>query len=105
MTQWQLRTSPQFDKAARRLDRAVLRRVRAHLDEVCQFDDPRQRGKGLTGNLAGYRRYRVGDWRVVAEICDEEIIIIAHWTRPPIDGLPGSVRAIRRRTRHKSIAN
>lgn len=77
MTQWQLRTSPQFDKAARRLDRAVLRRVRSYLEEVCQLDDPRQRGKGLTGNLAGYWRYRVGDWRVVAEIRDEELIIIA----------------------------
>lgn len=77
MTQWQLRTSPQFDKAARRLDRAVLRRVKAYLEQVCQLDDPRQRGKGLTGDLAGYWRYRVGDWRVIAEIRDEELIIIA----------------------------
>lgn len=77
MTQWQLRTSPQFDKAARRLDRAVLRRVKAYLEQVCLLDDPRQRGKGLTGDLAGYWRYRVGDWRVIAEIRDEELIIIA----------------------------
>jgi len=77
VTQWQLRTSPQFDKAARRLDRAVLRRVKAYLEQVCQLDDPRQRGKGLTGDLAGYWRYRVGDWRVIAEIRDEELIIIA----------------------------
>lgn len=77
MTQWQLRTSPQFDKAARRLDRAVLRRVKAYLEQVCQLDDPRQRGKGLTADLAGYWRYRVGDWRVIAEIRDEELIIIA----------------------------
>lgn len=77
MTQWQLRTSPQFDKAARRLDRTVLRRVKAYLEEVCQLDDPRQRGKGLTGDLSGYWRYRVGDWRVIAEIRDEELIIIA----------------------------
>lgn len=77
MTQWQLRTSPQFDKAARRLDRAVLRRVKEYLDEVCQLDDPRQRGKGLTADLSGYWRYRVGDWRVVVEIRDEELIIIA----------------------------
>lgn len=77
MTHWQLRTSPQFDKVARRLDRAVLRRVKAYLEAVCQLDDPRQRGKGLTGDLAGYWRYRIGDWRVVAEIRDEEMVIIA----------------------------
>ncbi|MGH3494864.1 MAG: type II toxin-antitoxin system RelE family toxin [Sciscionella sp.] len=77
MTRWRLQTSPQFDKAARRLDRAVLRRVRTYLDEVCQLDDPRQRGKGLTGDLSGYWRYRAGDWRVIAEIRDDELVIIA----------------------------
>lgn len=77
MTHWQLRTSPQFDKTARRLDRAALRRVRSYLEAVCQLDDPRQRGKPLTGDLAGYWRYRIGDWRVIAEIRDEELIIIA----------------------------
>ncbi len=62
MIRWRLQTTPQFDKAARRLDRAVLRRVKAYLDEVCQLDDPRRRGKGLTGDRSGYWRYRIGDW-------------------------------------------
>ncbi len=77
MSRWHLRTSPQFDKAARRLDRAVLRRVKTYLDAVCELDDPRQRGRGLTGDLAGYWRYRIGDWRVVVEIRDEELVIVA----------------------------
>jgi mRNA interferase RelE/StbE len=77
VTQWRLQTSPQFDKAARRLDRAVLLRVKAYLDEVCQLDHPRQRGKVLTGDLSGYWRYRIGDWRVIAELRDEELVIIA----------------------------
>ncbi|MDP9092687.1 MAG: type II toxin-antitoxin system RelE/ParE family toxin [Actinomycetota bacterium] len=54
-----------------------MRRVKTYLDEVCQLDDPRQRGKGLTGDLAGYWRYRIGDWRVVAEIRDAELVIVA----------------------------
>lgn len=77
MSRWRLSTSPQFDKAARRLDRAVLRRVKAYLDAVCTLDDPRQRGRGLTGDLAGYWRYRVDDWRVIVEIRDAELVIIA----------------------------
>lgn len=77
MTHWQLRTSPQFDRAARRLDRAVLRRLKAYLEGVCQLDDPRQRRKGLSGNLGEYWRYRIGDWRVIAEIRDDELVIIA----------------------------
>lgn len=77
MTLWQLRTAPQFDRAARRVDRTVLRRIRAYLEDVCELDDPRQRGKALAANLSGYWCYRIGDWRVVAEIGDEELVIVA----------------------------
>lgn len=77
MSRWALETSPQFDKAARKLDRQVVRRVKAYLDEVCELDDPRSRGKSLTGDLAGYWRYRIGDYRVLVEIRDAELVIIA----------------------------
>ena len=77
MSRWGLETSPQFDKAARKLDPQVLRRVKAYLDEVCELDDPRSRGKGLTRDLAGYWRYRIGDYRVLVEVRDEDLVIIA----------------------------
>lgn len=77
MTRWHLETSPQFDKTARKLDQQTLHRVRAHLDQVCELEDPRTRGKGLTGKLAGYWRYRIGDYRVIVEIRDHALVIIA----------------------------
>ena len=77
MSRWGLETSPQFDKAARKLDPQVLRRIKAYLDEVCELDDPRSRGKGLTGDLAGYWRYRIGDYRVLVEVRDHDLVIIA----------------------------
>lgn len=40
----------------------------------CQ--DPRQHGKGLTANRSGEWRYRVGDYRILAEIQDEKIVIL-----------------------------
>ena len=43
----------------------VLRRIKAYLDEVCELEDPRSRGKGLSADLAGYWRYRIGDYRVL----------------------------------------
>ena len=61
----------------RRVDPTVLRRIRTYLEDVCELDDPRQRGKALTANLTGYWRYRIGAWRVVAEIRDEELVIVA----------------------------
>jgi len=38
--------------------------------------DPRQHGKGLTANRGGQWRYRIGDYRLVAEINDETITIL-----------------------------
>ena len=39
-------------------------------------ENPRQHGKGLTANRSGERRYRVGDYRIIAEIEDEKVIIL-----------------------------
>jgi len=77
VTRWQLETSAQFDKAARKLDRQVLRLIKTYFDEVCELEDPRSRGKGLTGDLVGYWRYRVGDYRVIVEIRDSVLVIVA----------------------------
>lgn len=77
MSNWRLVTSPEFDKAARKLDKPALRRIKTYLTAVIELDDPRQRGHGLTGNLAGYWRYRIGDYRVIARIVDDELCVIA----------------------------
>ena len=38
--------------------------------------DPRSHGKGLTANRSGQWRYRVGDYRILADINDAEITIL-----------------------------
>ncbi len=38
--------------------------------------DPRQHGKALTANRSGQWRYRVGDYRIIAQIKDEEVIVL-----------------------------
>ena len=38
--------------------------------------NPRLHDKGLTANLSGQWRYRIGDYRVIAEISDEKITIL-----------------------------
>ena len=38
--------------------------------------DPRIHGKGLTSNRSGEWRYRVGDYRLLAEIQDNSILIL-----------------------------
>ena len=38
--------------------------------------EPRIYGKNLIGNQSGMWRYRIGDYRVIANINDEEVIIL-----------------------------
>lgn len=39
-------------------------------------DDPRRFGKALTANRSGQWRYRVGDYRLLAQISDETVTIL-----------------------------
>lgn len=38
--------------------------------------EPRQRGKGMAANLAGLWRYRVGDYRLICDIQDDEMVVL-----------------------------
>lgn len=40
-------------------------------------ENPRQHGKGLTSNRSGQWRYRIGDYRLICEIQDNNLIILA----------------------------
>jgi mRNA interferase RelE/StbE len=41
------------------------------------LNNPSQLGQALQGNLQGYWRYRVGDYRILCEIIDNQMIIYA----------------------------
>lgn len=47
--------------------------IRKNLDGC---ENPRQHGKGLTANRSGQWRYRVGDYRLLADIQDNRIVIL-----------------------------
>lgn len=51
----------------------ILGWVRKNL-EGCE--NPRLHGKGLVANRSGQWRYRIGDYRLLAEINDDKIIIL-----------------------------
>ena len=39
-------------------------------------ENPRQHGKGLKSNRAGQWRYRIGDYRLICDIQEKEVIIL-----------------------------
>lgn len=73
---WRIDFTRNADKAMRKLDRGIAARVFDELDEIAKLEDPRSRGKALTGNLAGVWRYRVGDYRILCDINDGRLVIL-----------------------------
>lgn len=65
----------------RKLDRGIAARIFEELDEIAKLEDPRVRGKSLTGNLAGVWRYRVGDYRILCDIDDGRLVILERYCR------------------------
>lgn len=60
----------------RNLDKAAASRIIAYMNEVAALDNPRRRGKALTGPFGGLWRYRIGDYRVVCDIRDAELLVL-----------------------------
>lgn len=59
----------------KRIDRSEAQRIMRYLDSVGKLDNPRLRGKALTGNLSGLWRYRIGDYRAICIIEDEVLLV------------------------------
>lgn len=74
---WQIRVSASAEKQLAKLDRPVAQRIRTFLRErVAVLDDPRAIGEALHGSeLGDFWKYRVGDWRLICEIQDKQILI------------------------------
>ena len=74
---YQLVTTDRFDKAFKKLDRQTQKIIKAWLDKnLMNCTDPRIYGKGLTSNRSGQWRYRIGDYRILAEIQDERLVLV-----------------------------
>ena len=78
LTRYSLRTSTRFEREFRKLDKYTRTLIMAWLiKNLKDCTDPRAHGKALKGKYAGLWRYRIGDYRVICKIEDEELIIIA----------------------------
>lgn len=75
---YKLEFSKRFDRQFSKLDKSTQRYIFnwliKHLDNV---ENPRYSGKSLTGNKQGLWRYRIGNYRVIADISDTHCVIIA----------------------------
>lgn len=79
MATWKIEVSPLADRQLDKLDSQISRRIEKFLHErVAMLEDPRSIGEALRGSRLGeFWKYRVGDWRIICDIQDEKLIILA----------------------------
>lgn len=73
---WTLEIERKAEKELARLAKPIGKRIVAGMRTVAALENPRDRGKALTGDWAGHWRYRIGDYRVIARIEDGRMVIV-----------------------------
>ena len=71
----QIIIQPNAKKQLKNLDFPVQKRIAKFIDSLQELENPRIKGKSLAGNLSGFWRYRVGNYRIICDIVDIEITI------------------------------
>ena len=64
----QIIIQPNAKKQLKNLDFTIQKRIAKFIDNLQELENPRIKGKSLAGNLSGFWRYRVGDYRIICEI-------------------------------------
>lgn len=68
---WRIEYAESVQKDVRKLDAQERKRIRDFIEvKVALLDDPRSLGKPLSGGLSGLWRYRVGNYRIIANVDD-----------------------------------
>lgn len=74
---WTIEFLPEAAKELKKLDRTAAARIIKTLEQrIAVLDDPRALGTALVGDHAGYWRWRIGEYRVVARIEDDRVVIL-----------------------------
>jgi len=75
---WRIEYDLAVRKSVEKLDRHTRGRIRDFLhNRIAMLEDPRQNGKVLKGSALGnFWRYRVGDYRIICDIQDKNLIVL-----------------------------
>lgn len=75
---WLIKFDDKAKKDLAAIDKAAAKRITKFLRErVSQLDDPRSIGEALKGSkLGAFWKYRVGDYRIIADIEDGALRVL-----------------------------
>ena len=76
---WQIDYARQAQRQLSKLDKAAARRILDYMDQqIAPQANPHSLGKALVDQkLGNYWRYRVGDYRIICELRDEILVVLA----------------------------
>lgn len=64
-------------KQLKKMDRKIAAFILSYIEEkLVDCNDPRIYGKALKGNLNDKWRYRVGEYRILAKIEDDKVVVV-----------------------------
>jgi mRNA interferase RelE/StbE len=64
-------------KQLKKLGSQAQREILGYLDErIASPESPRRFGKALKADLSGLWRYRVGDYRILCQIQDHQLVVL-----------------------------
>lgn len=74
---WKIELTRKAEKDLVAIPQSIRKRISAFLHlRIGQSENPRNHGTALKGELKGLWRYRVGDYRIVARIEDENVTVL-----------------------------
>lgn len=73
---WTIKIEEKAKKELKKLGHQAHEKIINFLKRVKRLSDPRQMGGALSGELKGLWKYRVGDYRIVCNIQDSELIVL-----------------------------
>jgi mRNA interferase RelE/StbE len=74
--QWRLATTNEYETSLKKLDRTIAVRITKKLYWLARQENPESLCKPLTGDLAGLWRVRAGDYRIIIDIQQTNLIIV-----------------------------
>jgi len=75
---YKIKLTKTAEKELSKLEKSSAVRIIKFLKErLSVSENPKSFGKQLTGNLAQFWRFRVGDYRIICDIKDDGLVILA----------------------------
>ncbi|MES2961895.1 MAG: type II toxin-antitoxin system RelE/ParE family toxin [Pseudomonadota bacterium] len=71
---WKIHYEAQASKFLKKSDKELQKKILKFLVKISEA--PKSFGKPLTANLHGLWRYRVGDYRIICDLREKDIIIL-----------------------------